>query len=234
MNTPLQTNIIPLFASIGTIGPDSNEIIQESIDQLMIMNIAQFQSMRTALNQDNLFDSTSSLDCSSQISPCPTGCQEILGCFGQFSCGYFINLVGFSLQDAMNSGCTCTCQEAQSNAMDHPQLQENLITFYQSTHGEEWYQSTNWLMPNITYCSYFGIYCTQEGSITTFGMINNLLHGIFPPIVFESNGLNETLMSVIMNNNLLSGPIPSTMVDLSNLIAYDLSSNELTGNEDTL
>jgi hypothetical protein len=93
---------------------------------------------------------------------------------------------------------------------DIPQSERDaLIALYEATNGAEWLNRTNWRNAGDTEfndpgteCTWFGVGCKADGT---------------------------TVVSVSLDGNQLSGPMPPELSDLVNLQIIDLSVNQLTG-----
>ena len=80
-----------------------------------------------------------------------------------------------------------------------------LTDLYNSTSGTSWIKSNNWLGAVSTECSWYGITCSE-------------------------NHVTE----IDLSSNNLSGSIPSSMGNLTNLTSLNLSDNDLTGIDNAL
>ncbi|MGE0021312.1 MAG: S8 family serine peptidase [Draconibacterium sp.] len=98
-----------------------------------------------------------------------------------------------------------------------------LEALYYSTNGDNWFNKTNWLS-NEPITTWYGIY-VYDGLIW-FDLNDNNLVGTFP---VEFGDLTPFYQIAIQNNQGLTGEIPSTIGQLSNLNRLYLSNNNLTG-----
>lgn len=100
---------------------------------------------------------------------------------------------------------------------------EALVTLYESTDGDNWWDNTDWLLTE-TPCSWYGVAC-EFGHVTNLDLINNDLSGSVPPELANLPNLAE----LNLGYNDLSGEIPSWLTSLTNLSTIYLSYNHLTG-----
>ncbi len=129
-----------------------------------------------------------------------------------------------------------------------------LVDLYHSTGGANWKNSTNWLGPVGTECSWYGITCdADENHVTTvnlnynnligtipasvsnlknlqaFNLIHNQLSGDLQDILPEITDLTN-LTHINWQLNQLSGNIPPEIGDITSLVYICLTHNQLTGN----
>ncbi len=105
-----------------------------------------------------------------------------------------------------------------------------LITLYNSTNGDNWYNNSGWKNIdgsfNITHVDqWYGITLSATGSVTSLSLQNNQLSGSIPTSL--SNLSNLTRLG--LSSNQLTGSIPTSLGNLSNLTWLYLDSNQLTG-----
>jgi len=100
---------------------------------------------------------------------------------------------------------------------------EALVELYNSTFGPYWTNRDGWLA-TTTPCSWYGVTCSG-GHVTNLGLIANNLSGTVP----ESLGNLSNLEVLYLFNNQLAGPIPASLGSLSSLEWLYLHSNQLTG-----
>ena len=101
-----------------------------------------------------------------------------------------------------------------------------LIAFYESTNGDSWTDSSGWMGAPGTECSWFGIGCHGAGdTVTSIVLADNALTGSIPTFLEDLTNL-EVLE---LRGNQLEGPIPSELGNLSELLSLELNGNKLTG-----
>jgi Leucine-rich repeat (LRR) protein len=100
---------------------------------------------------------------------------------------------------------------------------EALVALYESTDGEHWTDNTNW---NVTSnpCKWFGVRC-EGGHVTWLFLENNRLSGSLPTGL---DALSE-LKGFELHTNQLNGIIPPDLGNLANLESLYLYSNQLSG-----
>jgi Leucine-rich repeat (LRR) protein len=104
-----------------------------------------------------------------------------------------------------------------------PQSQcETLISFYNSTKGDNWKNSEGWDAIN-TPCDWHGVKC-ENGEVTQLSLTGNNLTGVLPDL-----SALDGLQVINLISNELSGDIPELNF-LTNLQGISLSVNNLTGN----
>lgn len=175
------------------------------------------------------------IDCSTQTSPCPSSCMEVPDC-GHYkygvSCGVMLNLYQYSIDQAQSLfSCSCTCQDAKSSTNDDPLVRQSLMSLNNVTNGADWFVTTNWDTLNLTYCSYWGIYCyNYTNHVIAIGLTNNNLEGLMPSEIFNVSLTQSSLKTLWLNSNSLSGTIPTGIYNLKVLKSLILTSNDLEGN----
>jgi hypothetical protein len=123
-----------------------------------------------------------------------------------------------------------------------------LVSFYQSTDGDNWNTNTNWLKGPVV--SWYGIK-TRGNRVSRIYLTDNNLNGTLPKNFTDLTGMerlyireNENLIGPLpedigkmknmtrirMNNNGLTGSIPKTIGELQGLEQLLLSDNNLEGN----
>ncbi len=102
---------------------------------------------------------------------------------------------------------------------------EVLMNFYKSTTlNGNWLNSTGWFEFGSDHCSWFGITCDSNDYIVEIHMDNNKLSGSLPSCL--NNLIN--LQNLTLKGNSLSGNIPASLSQLTDLKMVDLSGNRFT------
>ncbi len=91
---------------------------------------------------------------------------------------------------------------------------EVLIELYNNTDGTNWTNKANWLGPEGTECTWFGVTCDSQGFITSINLKANGLKGNLPA---ELGDLFQ-LRNLDISNNDLSGVVPTELLNLTNLV----------------
>ncbi|MCK5523998.1 MAG: hypothetical protein KAI83_12775 [Thiomargarita sp.] len=99
-----------------------------------------------------------------------------------------------------------------------------LIDLYTNTNGASWKNKSGWNVTN-TPCSWRGVSCGGDGHVTGLILRNNKLSGSIP----ESLSNLSNLKSLVLGSNQLSGSIPESLGNLSNLQRLFLFRNQLSG-----
>ena len=106
-----------------------------------------------------------------------------------------------------------------------------LIAIYNSTNGDNWRyghssiaNGTEWLGIKGTECNWYGVTCTSD-SVTSLSLVDNLLTGKIPQEISNLENLTQLLLS----RNAIGGEIPGEIGSLKNLNNLSLFINELTG-----
>ena len=99
-----------------------------------------------------------------------------------------------------------------------------LVALYNATDGENWLDRTNWLSDAPT-GEWSGVTTNANGRITGLGLDNNQLSGEIP----SELGNLTNLEYLSLYDNQLTGEIPAELGNLTNLEGLSLSSNQLTG-----
>lgn len=121
------------------------------------------------------------------------------------------------------SGCAYVTDIPQSEC-------EALEDLYESTTGESWTTSTGWYdaftnrSSDATACDWHGLLCAA-GHVTRVQLTNNNLTGTIPASLSD---LTELEWLRLYTNNL-SGSIPSSLGSLEDLEILDIRYNDLTG-----
>jgi Leucine-rich repeat (LRR) protein len=103
-----------------------------------------------------------------------------------------------------------------------------LIKLYNDTDGPNWLRNDNWLGPVGQECDpalgWYGVTCVA-GHVDELYLVDNLLDG---PIPSELSDLTEIRFLLLKGNNL-TGTLPPELGTLSNLVTLHLFNNDLTG-----
>lgn len=165
-------------------------------------------------------------DCSQYSSPCPTGCMEISDCTNGIPCGMWTSLWGVSNEDAEKTMlCSCKCQDAIDKSQDDPSVRAAVKSMYESTEGDKWYITTNWDSDNLTYCSFYGIFCTNSHALTVIVLATNNLGGTLPSDI----SVIKSLSALSVTNNELKGTVPSAYQALNMMGGLDFANNMFSG-----
>ena len=108
--------------------------------------------------------------------------------------------------------------------VDSEAQRENLISLYNATGGANWTNNTGWLGAEGTECSWFGVSC-ENGNVVNISLFDNGLTGTIPSSLSQFSELR----TLRLNNNQLTGSIPVELAQLSKLSYLSLASNQLTG-----
>jgi Leucine-rich repeat (LRR) protein len=102
-----------------------------------------------------------------------------------------------------------------------------LVALFNNTGGPDWKHKTNWLGAAGTECTWYGLTCDgTESSVINVSLNQNRLSGSIPSVL--GNLTNLKILNLRVNS--LSGSIPAELGSLNNLIYLDLGSNQLGGN----
>ena len=99
-----------------------------------------------------------------------------------------------------------------------------LVALYHNTNGDDWTRKDNWLGEAGTECSWYGVQCDESKSVWWISLDENSLSGSIPTEL--GNLSNLTYLS--LDRNSLSGRIPTELGNLSNLTDLYLSLNSLS------
>ena len=101
---------------------------------------------------------------------------------------------------------------------------EVLVAFYESTGGENWVDSTNWLSDRPL-DQWHGVWVDPDGRVVDISLFDNGLSGPIPP---EIGRLSE-LAGLFLGYNNLSGGLPAELGDLKNLHDLFIGDGDLSG-----
>ncbi len=120
-----------------------------------------------------------------------------------------------------------SCETAYSGNSARISECQVLVDFYNSTGGTNWTSKNGWLTAR-DYCTWHGILCSDSGSasrVITLDLNQNNLSGQLP----TSLGNLANLQRLYLYKNQLSGPIPTSLGNLANLQRLYLYKNQLSG-----
>ena len=81
-----------------------------------------------------------------------------------------------------------------------------------------WRDNTNW-KTSAPLSAWYGVTPDEDGRVTELSLVDNQLSGTIPPTL----GNLSNLTSLVLNRNQLSGTIPAALGNLSNLTSLVLS-----------
>uniref|UniRef100_A0A7S2K429 Leucine-rich repeat-containing N-terminal plant-type domain-containing protein n=2 Tax=Leptocylindrus danicus TaxID=163516 RepID=A0A7S2K429_9STRA len=114
----------------------------------------------------------------------------------------------------------------QPTTRDWAQERDALIALYHATNGDDWYDNTDWLNDDVSFCDgWLGVKCNANDDVTTIDLHQRNLQGSLP----SELGIFRNLNGLYLENNLLSGTIPSELGLLTQLQDLFLFGNVLTG-----
>ena len=105
---------------------------------------------------------------------------------------------------------------------DFPKLDSLvLVELYNATGGTGWTNNSGWLSTNIT--SWFGV-TTVNGRVVELSLPNNDLTGNLP----ANLGQLGMLERFVINDNMVAGTLPESILQIDSLVHLDISNNALT------
>jgi len=106
------------------------------------------------------------------------------------------------------------------------QERDALNDLYNGSSGSGWISSTGWSGQAGTECTWYGVTCNAgQTSVTGINLSSNQLSGSIPSTL----GNLTNLQVLDLSGNQLGGSIPSSLDNLTNLRVLDLSGNQLGG-----
>ena len=119
-------------------------------------------------------------------------------------------------------------QDAKIYAYRMPQEpspdREALIALYNATGGANWTNSTNWLT-NAPIGQWHGVTTDRQGRVTNLDLNDNQLSGTIPTQL----GNLANLEKLLLTRNQLTGTIPAELASLTGLDILALGGNQLSG-----
>lgn len=135
-----------------------------------------------------------------------------------------ISFINSKKDDATHSGQTNYQYILTTNSTKPSPNRSDLVAFYNSLGGANWYHKTNWNSQKST-CSWYGIKCDATGTkITEINLLRNNLKGNLPTQI--GNFTDLTLLLLARND--ITGRIPTEIQNLKNLTFLNLSQNKIT------
>ncbi|REA60915.1 hypothetical protein DSL64_13520 [Dyadobacter luteus] len=134
--------------------------------------------------------------------------------------------------EVTNSVVTDLTLSSENYLIGPDRLEEDrlaLIALYNATNGSNWTNKTGWLVPgNVgdNPCGWYGVSCTN-GRVSYLSSNDNNLVGALP---MELGLLDKLNILSISYNPQLTGEIPTSLGNLTNLTFLNLIANNLTGN----
>jgi len=119
--------------------------------------------------------------------------------------------------------------EAAITIIDDDETPDNpdravLVALYEATNGDNWTNNTNWLSDRPL-GEWYGVSTDDDGRVTSLELGGNGLSGSVP----SSLGNLTNLQGLGLSGNQLSGALPSSLGNLTNLQGLALSGNQLSG-----
>ena len=132
---------------------------------------------------------------------------------------------------SLDPGTTIRCIGCDQEYRDVPRVQDEespdrsvLVEFYNATNGPNWADNTNW-NTSAPLDQWYGVTTDSNGRVAGLFLWQNQLTGSIPSTLGDLTNLRE----LFLGSNQLTGSIPSTLGDLTNLQGLDLGWNDLTG-----
>ena len=102
---------------------------------------------------------------------------------------------------------------------------EVLIAFYEATGGDNWTRNDNWCSDKPV-GEWYGVSVNEKGTVDRIRLGNNNLTGTLLDVDFSKLA---DLVVLFLNDNEISGTIPTVLGELSRIIQLDLGWNQLIG-----
>jgi Leucine-rich repeat (LRR) protein len=129
-----------------------------------------------------------------------------------------------NLQNQVRSEYSAEMSAVTTTGPPPPGQREALVAFYNSTNGPGWANSTGWLGPEGTECTWYGVTCSG-GNVQQLSLRSNQLSGSMPAEL----GILTSLEYLDLGSNQLSGSLPAELGNLTNLWHVYLADNLLSG-----
>ena len=100
----------------------------------------------------------------------------------------------------------------------------HLVALYHATDGDDWTNNTNWLT-TTPIGQWYGVTTDANGRVTNLDLDDNQLSGALPTQL----GNLANLQQLRLTNNQLTGTIPAELRNLTNLKTLALGGNQLSG-----
>ncbi len=118
------------------------------------------------------------------------------------------------------------CTVTASFAINPYNIQrEALIDLYNSTNGQNWTNKTNWLGAPGSECTWYGVGCDGNGQVVSLYLQYNNLSGTIPSSITNLSNLQL----LYLHGNQLTGNILPELGNITNLRSLSLAENPLTG-----
>jgi hypothetical protein len=103
---------------------------------------------------------------------------------------------------------------------------EVLVDFYHSTSGPDWIRQDNWLSSDVHYCQWHGVLCNNQSQVEEIQLYDNELTGPLPDTLCDLTELKTLYLSF----NSISGNLSFIVGKCSKLENIWLKANKLQGN----
>ena len=100
-----------------------------------------------------------------------------------------------------------------------------LVELFTATNGSNWNDKTYWLEPGQPIDTWYGISTNGDGCVKSISLQNNNLTGSIPSVL----GSLSQLQTLYLTGNQLTGNIPGELGSLGNLLTLYLGGNQLSG-----
>ena len=117
-----------------------------------------------------------------------------------------------------------TCPVGTNPPVQTNQDRAALVDLYNSTNGPGWTNKTNWLQGDSP-CNWFGVTCDGNGRVTKLNMVNNNMTGVLP----ASLGNLSQLQSLVIFQNPIVGNLPASLGNLRELTSLNIEYTQISG-----